>query len=106
MLVALIPFTTDLAGEHGDLQMGILPMEVNLLLLGLVFYWEWSYITSHTELLNRQLSPVIVARGKEKNTVIILLSLVCIALSSPAPEWSTLPYIMAPFIQLHGRYRR
>lgn len=105
MFIALVPFTTNLAGDYGDHQMGILPFEVNMLLLGLVFYGEWSYITSHPQLLHQELDPLTLARSKEKNAIIVVLSLVCIGLSFLIPAWSAMPLAAAPFIQLSGRYR-
>ncbi len=105
MFIALIPFTTNLAGDFGDHQMGILPFEVNMLLVGLVFYSEWSYIISNPHLLHQELDPLIEARSKEKNAIIVVLSLICIGLSFIIPAWSAMPLAMASFIRLSGRYR-
>jgi len=105
MFIALIPFTTNLAGDYGDHQMGILPLEINMLLLGLIFYAEWSYVSSRPQLLHQKLDPRIVNRSKEKNAIIVVLSLICIGLSFVIPAWSAMPLAMTPFIQLSGRYR-
>ncbi|VVB68634.1 Uncharacterised protein [uncultured archaeon] len=105
MFIALLPFTTNLAGDFGDHQMGILPFEVNLLLLGLVFYSEWSYISSHPHLLHEELDPLTLARGKEKNAITVVLALACIALSFFIPSWSAIPLAASPFIKMRGRYR-
>lgn len=105
MFIALIPFTTNLAGDYGDYQMGILPLEINMLILGLIFYGEWYYITSHPHLLHQELHPLTIKRSREKNAIIVFLSLMCIGLSFIIPAWSATPLIAAPFIQLSGRYR-
>lgn len=105
MFIALIPFTTNLAGDYGDYQMGILPLEINMLILGLIFYGEWYYITSHPHLLHQELHPITIKRSREKNAIIVFLSLMCIGLSFIIPAWSAMPLIAAPFIQLIGRYR-
>ncbi|MCJ7443403.1 MAG: TMEM175 family protein [Methanotrichaceae archaeon] len=105
MFVALLPFTTNLAGDYGDYQMGILPMEINLLLLGMFFYGEWSYIISHPELLKKEIDAWTATRGKEKNATIIVVSMIAIGLSFFIPAWSTTLYISIPFIHMSGRYR-
>jgi len=105
MFIALIPFTTNLAGDFGSHQMGILPFEVNMLLVGLVFYSEWSYIISHPHLLHQELDPLTLARSKEQNAITVVLSLACIALSFFIPAWSAMPLAASPFIKLSGRYR-
>ncbi|MCJ7444319.1 MAG: TMEM175 family protein [Methanotrichaceae archaeon] len=105
MFVALLPFTTNLAGDYGDNQMGIMPMEINLLLVGLFFYGEWSYITSHPELLKKEIDAWTETRGKEKNAAIIVVSMIAIGLSFFVPAWSTTLYVLIPFIHMSGRYR-
>jgi uncharacterized membrane protein len=37
MLVALVPFTDNLAGDYGNVQAGILPLEINILAMNLIF---------------------------------------------------------------------
>ena len=105
MFIALLPFTTNLAGDYGNFQIGILPMEINLLLIALIFYREWTYITSRPQLLNQEIDACTATRGKEKSAVIIAVSLISIGLSFFVPDWSTMPYILIPFIHINRRYR-
>lgn len=105
MLVALIPFTTNLAGDYGDFQIGVLPMEMNLLMIALIFSYQWFYAVSRPELLRYELSPSDVARSKERQVVQIAISLVPIGISFFSPAWSTLPYILLPYLYVHKRYR-
>jgi uncharacterized membrane protein len=105
MFIALLPFTTNLAGDYGNFQMGILPMEVNLFLIALIFYREWTYIFSRPQLLNQEIDAWTATKGKEKSAVIIAVSLISIGLSFFVPDWSTTPYILIPFIHINRRYR-
>jgi len=105
MFIALLPFTTSMAGDYGNHQMGILPMEINLLLIALIFYHEWTYITSHPQFLNQEIDAWTATMGKEKSAVIIVISVISIGLSFFIPEWSTTPYILIPFIHMNKRYR-
>lgn len=106
MIVALVPFTTNLAGDYGSHQMGILPLEVNLLLLALIFYIQWSYITAHPELMNQMLDSKTTAEIKERNLIMVVLSLLAIVLSFFIPSWSTTPYLLDPLLHLSARYRQ
>ncbi len=105
MLVALIPFTTNLAGDYGDVQMGIIPMEIDLLMMTLIFSYQWIYALSKPELLRYELSPSEAARSKERHVVQIAICLAPIIISFYSPAWSTLPYILLPYLFIHRRYR-
>lgn len=103
MFIALIPFTTNLAGDYGDSQMGILPMEVNLLIVSLIFYSQLAYITAHAELLHQHPDSLSISRGRERILAMIYLSLIAIGLSFFIPAWSAVPYFLMPFIPLRER---
>lgn len=60
MLIALVPFTTNLGGEYGNHQMGILPMYLDFLIITLIFIYQWYYIISRPKLLSHKLNPLEV----------------------------------------------
>jgi uncharacterized membrane protein len=66
MFVALAPFTTNLAGDYGNYQMGILPMEVHVLMMNLIFGYQWSYVLSRPTMLSHELNSLEVAKIKER----------------------------------------
>lgn len=105
MFVTLIPFTTNLAGDYGDIQIGILPLEINILMMTLIFGYQWSYAISRPQLLRYELNPSEVARSRERHIVQIAISLAAIGISFFSPTWSTLPYIILPYIFISRRYR-
>lgn len=105
MFVTLIPFTTNLAGDYGDIQIGILPLEINILMMTLIFGYQWSYAISRPQLLRYELNPSEVARSRERHIVQIAISLAAIGISFFSPTWSTLPYIILPYIFIRRRYR-
>lgn len=103
MFIALVPFSTRLAGDYGDVQSAVLPMEVNLLVIGLLFYRQWSYATSRPHLLHRPLDPAFVARAKERSLILIAICLVAMGLSFLSPSWSTTVFVLIPFVYLARR---
>lgn len=104
MFIALVPFSTALAGDYGNAQISALVMEVNILILGIMFYIHWSYATSHLQLLHKPLDKKEINLGKDVYIIIILISLVAIGLSFISPPFSVALYILMPF-SLAARHR-
>ncbi len=105
MLIALVPFTTNLGGEYGNYQMGILPMDMDLLVITFIFIYQWHYILSRPKLLSHELNPLEVARIKERYIVQTAMCLAAISISFFSPAWSTLPFILIPYLSISKRYR-
>lgn len=97
MFVVLIPLTTSMYGENRN-QMGALLFELNILILGLFSLLHWNYATKHHKLLHKELDPKKINSGRIMNLVTPAVSVVAILISFYSPEWSTLPYILIPFI--------
>jgi len=104
MLVALIPFSTSLIAEYGDVQIAALFFECNLFGIGSIFYIHWSYATGKRHLIDPGLTAQTIVWSKKRNLVVPVVSLVAIGLSFLAPDWSELPYLAIPLIL--ARYRR
>ena len=97
MFIALVPFSTALAGDYEDAQISVLVMEANILLLGIMFYIHWSYATSHPRLLKRTIDKEDIKLGRDIYTIIILISLAAMGLSYISPPFSAALYILMPF---------
>ncbi len=108
MFIALIPFSTSLIAEHGDVQVAALFFECNLLAIGSIFYMHWSYATGKRHLIDPNLSAQTILLNKKRNLVTPTISLVCIGLSFLTPDWSEVPYFAIPFIYrlIMTKYRR
>jgi uncharacterized membrane protein len=105
MFIALIPFSTSLIAEHGDVQIAALVFECNLLAIGLIFYVHWSYATGKHHLINPDLSAQRILLNKKRNLVMPVVSLIAIGLSFLTPDWSEVPYLAIPFIMAKYRQR-
>lgn len=97
MFISLVPFSTALAGDYGNAQISVIVMEVNILILGIMFYVHWSYATSHPQLLHKPLDKEGINLGKDIYIIIILISLAAIGLSFISPPFSTALYALMPF---------
>lgn len=102
MLVVLIPFTTAVAGDYGDIRVGAQLFEFNLLLVGLVYYWHWSYATRHHRLVDPNLDPRHIAETRKAMLIIPCLSVVALGLAFITPGWSMTVYILIPFL-IHSK---
>jgi len=105
MLIVLIPFSTSLIAEHGDVQIAALFFECNLLGIGLIFYWHWSYATGKRHLIDPDLDREKIILNKKRNLVMPVVSLIAIGLSFLTPDWSEVAYFGIPFIMLKYRQR-
>jgi uncharacterized membrane protein len=105
MLVALAPFTTNLAGDYINFQMGILPMEIQFLIMNLIYSYMWLYVISKPEMLSHELKSLEVAKIKAKQTVQITMALAAICISFFSTIWSLLPIILLLYISISNRYR-
>ena len=106
MFIVLIPFSTSLIAEYGDVQIGALIFECNLLAIGCLFYMQWWYVMRKRHLLDRDLSEQEIVLIRKRNLVVPIVSLVAIGLSFVSPEWSEVPYFAIPFILRKYRWRR
>ena len=106
MFIALIPFSTSLIAEYGDVQIGALIFECNLLVIGCLFYVQWWYVMRKGHLLDRNLSVQKIILIRKRNLLVPIISLVAIGLSFFNPEWSEVPYFAVPLIMIKYRWRR
>jgi len=96
LLVALIPFTTAIAGDYGNIGIAVRIFELNLLLVGMVSYWHWAYATRNHRLVDPGLSPEHIKNTRHGMLIIPLLSLAALLISLISPDWSTSVYFLIP----------
>lgn len=100
MLVALVPFSTDIAGDF----VGRVTAEVffagNIMALGLLFLANWAYATHNHQLVDSSMDRETIIRGFEQNAIIPIISGMAIILSFFIPTWSLWVYIVTPFAMI------
>jgi len=96
MLVAIVPFTTELADTYYNDRLALIIFESNFLLLGLIFYLQWTYATMGHRLVDRDLNQEIAFYESRMNMVVPAISCAAILLSTFDFYWSAYLYILSP----------
>lgn len=108
MLVALMPFSTQLADTYPASPVSAAFFSGNLCLIGLVFLAQWHHAAIGHRLLEKDLTPEIISDMYKRNVVIPAISLLVIVISLLGVDWSMLLYFSVPFIfwAVHRSHRK
>jgi uncharacterized membrane protein len=98
LFVALLPFTTSLSGDFSDIPLAAIVFEANLLVIGLVFTFQWQYATADHRLTGPDLDSGYVQESLRRGLVIPAVSLLAILLALAGFTSSTAIYLLLPFI--------
>lgn len=96
LFVALVPFSTSLAGDFPQDRIASLELEANLFVIGLMSSWQWSYACRNHRLVDPSLDKATVAAGKRRGTVVPAVSGFAMMLSILNIPWSLLVYLLVP----------
>lgn len=105
MFVALMPFSTDVAGSYGDETLAELVFSANLMILGLLFLLNWWYACRNHRLVDPDLSKETIARGIRRSCITPVVAAISMVLSFFIPRWGLTVYMLIPIIQLHPWFR-
>jgi uncharacterized membrane protein len=98
ILVALMPFSAELADTYFYDRIAVIFFEANLLLTGLAFYLQLVYAARHRGLLDEEISSEMITSERRNNLIIPMISLLAIILALLGINWGVLLYFLAPFI--------
>ncbi len=98
MFVALVPFSTSLAGDYPDDPLASAVLEANLLVIGLLFYWQWAYACKGHRLVEEKLSPRTIEQGKKRSSITPALSVFALVLAFMNVRWSSAVYLLVPVL--------
>jgi uncharacterized membrane protein len=99
LFVALVPFTTALAGDYPDTPLAAIVFEVNLLIIGLLILLIWNYATVGRRLVEKSLGERVVLLHTRRSLIIPVISAIAILLALAGSTWSTAVYILSvPFL--------
>lgn len=99
MFVALMPFSTDVAGDYSGKTLAELVFSANLLMLGLFLLLNWWYACWHRRLVDPDLDKEIIIKGIRRNCVTPGVAAVSMVLAFFVPRWGLAVYILVPVIQ-------
>lgn len=106
MFVALVPFSTSLIGDYSVDLAADLFFAGNLFMLGSLFLLNWSYATDRHRLVDRDIDPKVVARGKRRGSVVPLVALLAIGLSFLDQRFGTYIYLLIPLALSFPYFRK
>ena len=98
MFIALIPFSTCVAGDYGHTRAAAWILEINLAIAGLVFYLHWAYATAGCRLVARDLDRRTISLHSRRNLIVPLVSVAAFAVSAFRPRAGTMLYFIVPFV--------
>jgi len=105
MFVALVPFTTDVAGDYSRNTMAELLFSGNLLILGLLFLLNWVYACHNHRLVDADMSRRAIFRGTVRNCITPVVAAISMIVALFVPRWGLIVYLLIPIIELHPWFR-
>jgi len=94
LLITLVPFSTDLLGDHGHLSLPALVYGINLLALGALLVLHLRYLARHPHLATDELTPAAVKHMYREARVYGLVPLLSIAVSFYSPRLGMYLYLL------------
>jgi len=79
--ITMIPFSTSVLGEYGDLRSSAIVYGLNLLWLALLYWIQISYLERNPHLATAALTPAVVRQFKRRVAAFIALPLLSIAVA-------------------------
>ena len=101
LFICMIPFTTSLVSDYGDMPIAAIIFEANLLAAGAVSYLQWWYATKDRHLVDANLDGRVIAIYRSSSLVPPAVSVLAIIVSIFHPRIGTSLYFSIPFILIY-----
>lgn len=98
MFVALIPFSASVVGDFFNQTLAHWVFDLNLFVVGLLFYFNWSYATNQYRLVDKDLSMEFINKSKKRSLILPIVTCLAFVISFYIPPWSGLVYLLIPVI--------
>lgn len=99
LCIVFIPFTTDVMDDYNYLKVGLLIFNANILLVGLLYYVQWSYAIKH-KLVDERLAESHKKYGLAKNSVTWIVALLALIVGLFDTTFSPYIYFLIPIITI------
>lgn len=100
LLVVFIPFTTDLVDDFGYLKVANSVFNLNIFLIGVMFYIQYTYSAS-SGLFDERISQGHITHYKRQNSVIAIVALSAMIVGLFWPSLSTYFYLLIPVLLIY-----
>ncbi|MFP4497644.1 MAG: TMEM175 family protein [Vulcanimicrobiota bacterium] len=101
MFLAILPFSTDIAGVHGDHNLAVIIFLSNLFLVQVLITIVWKYASDKHRLVDDSLNIKYIKITREKNNLVALIFFIALIISFFNV---TIPYYITYSIPLVTRY--
>ncbi len=98
LFVALVPFSTSLTTEYGNLQSAEIFFHVNMFLIGFLAALTWYYVV-RKNFIEEGITAERIGEIKKLYLILPVLSLIAIGLTFITPSWSPLAYALHPLVK-------
>lgn len=98
LLVALVPFSTNLVGDYGYLTVPMVFFHLNLFLIGALFNLNWYYAVKHN-FIDEKVDKHFIESSRNINLTLPVCALIAIGLAFITPEFSSLVYLATFFVK-------
>jgi uncharacterized membrane protein len=94
--IVLFPFSTNISGDYDTSWIAVVLFHLNLMIIGILFFIHWYYLTHHPRLLTAPPSQREVDCGLLLSLMVPCTALAGIALASFSPSYSMMVYFLIP----------
>ena len=81
MFICLIPYSTMMLGDHPDFFAPVLAFECNILIVFLILYVQWTYVTKRKHLIGPSLDQNTISRQRNIMLSPIIITIAAITIS-------------------------
>jgi len=107
IFICLVPYTTSLKSDFINDWMANLYFNINMLIIALLYFFNWNYATKKQRLTVDKLPASTVKRGKVASILFILIGIVACSASFIIPENSSYVYFLIPVLKiLEGKFEK
>ena len=99
LFIALIPFTANLADTYVDYPLSAIVFELNVLIIGLIYYIEWMYARQDSKLMG-DYDPNVIKQGGNRLLIMPGVSILALAIAFSGITWSAILYALVPLLYL------
>jgi len=92
--IVLVPFATSIWTEYTETTVGVLFFDFNVLISGLILYFNWSYVKKHKYLLKKDITSRTIKIITYRNLAVPIASIIAIGLAFFTPLFSNVAYLL------------
>lgn len=93
MFIVTTPFTAAWMSTYNHLRVTNIIFDVNIFILGLLFFLSWFYATNNRRLVDENLDKRNIRAGIMRSSLTMAVSLIAFTISLFHPSWSNYAYI-------------